>query len=256
MKAKTISILCQKGGTGKTSTAAALCNALTYKGYKVLAVDANAQRNLSQCFNADNTEVGVTDVLLTPAQIRQAITHTPQGDILAGGKELANIDILQEKAGTDSKYTALKEGLSIISKDYDYCIIDTPPYVSTLWLNCVFASDYYVIAAEADAFSLTGTEDVIENITDLKQSHKTLKAAGILITRFTGRATLSRQLLEVFDEPAKRIGTTVFSTPIREGVAVKEAHIMRQSLYEYAPKSNPALDYMTFTDELLARISK
>lgn len=256
MKAKVISIVGQKGGIAKTTTSAALCNALTIKGYKCLAIDINAQRNLTQTYNAESADMGVTDVLLNPACIREAITETEQGDILAGGKDLANIDILQERAGTDNKYLALKEALTIVGKDYDYIICDTPPYVGCLWLNALLASDYYVICAEADAFSITGVEDVISNIQDIKQNNKSLKAAGILITRFAGRATLSKQLLEVFNEPAKRARTTVFSVPIREGISIKECHVMRQSLYKYAPRSKPAADYMAFTEELLARINK
>lgn len=257
MKAKVISIVGQKGGIAKTTTSAALHNALTSKGYKCLAIDINAQRNLSQCFNADNADMGVTDVLLNPACIRDAITQTEQGDILAGGKDLANIDILQEKAGTnDKKYTALKEALSIIGREYQYIICDTPPYIGCLWLNALLASDYYVICAEADAFSITSVQDIISNIKDIKQHNKNLKAAGILVTRYAGRAVLSRQLLEVFNEPAKSIRTSVFSVPIREGVAIREAHIMRQSIFDYAPRSNPARDYMTFTEELIERIGK
>ena len=255
MKAKTISIVNQKGGVGKTTTAAALHNALTYKGYKVLSVDANAQRNLSQCLNADTDDKGVADILLNPAEIRQTITHTEQGDVLAGSKSLANIDILQEQADVESKYLALNTALSIVAKDYDYIIIDTPPFMGTLLLNCLLASDYYIIAAEADAFSISAVEDIIENIKDLQNAYGTkIKAAGILLTRYTGRATLSKQLLEVFNRPAKAIHTTVFSTPIREGIAIKEAHLMRQSLYDYAPKSKPAQDYLAFTEELLTRI--
>lgn len=256
MKAKIIAIAGQKGGIAKTSTAAALHNALTLKGYKVLGADVNAQRNLSQTFNADSADIGVSEVLINPACIRETITHTEQGDIIAGGKDLANIDLWQEKEKVENKYTALKEAFSVIGREYDFIILDTPPFMGTLLLNCLLASDYFVVCAEADAFSLTSTEDIITSVKEIKNMNKGLKCAGILITRFTGRATLSKQLIEVFTEPAKSMHTSVFSAPIREGVAVKEAHIMRQSLFKYAPKSNPAKDYMTFTEELLTRIGK
>ena len=255
MKAKIISIVNQKGGVGKTTTAAALHNALTYKGYKCLSVDANAQRNLTQCLNAEDGDKSIADILISPTDIRAAIRSTTQGDILAGSKALANIDILQEQADVESKYLALNTALKMVSKEYDYIIIDTPPFMGTLLLNCLLASAYYIIAAEADAFSISAVEDLIENIQDLQNSYGTkIKAAGILLTRYTGRATLSKQLIEVFNKPAKAIHTTVFSTPIREGIAIKEAHLMRQSLYDYAPRSKPAQDYLAFTDELLTRI--
>ena len=258
-----ISILNQKGGVGKTTTAAALHNALTLKGYKVLAIDADAQRNLSQTFGADTKDDTATliDVLLG-TDITSAIQHTPQGDIIAANKRLANIDQLYKGTG---KFNALKEAIrplkqnlfSTHQKDaYDFIIIDTPPAIGTLLLNALMLTDYAVITLEADIFSLSALEDITANLQDAQGYNDNLKIAGILLTRFTGRATLSKQLRETFTTPAAEIGTIVFKTPIRENIAVKEAHIMRQSLYDYAPKSNAAIDYMDFTEELLKIVKK
>ena len=252
----TISICNQKGGIGKTTTAAALHNALTFKGYKVLSIDVNAQRNLSQTFGATTDGITVKDILLTPAAIKDAIQTTGQGDIVAGSKDLANIDILQAEAGTQDKYKALKAGLKAIASKYDFCVIDSPPFMGSLLLNCLLASDYIVIVCEADAYSLGALDDIAENIQAVKGDNKRLQIAGILLTRYAGRATLTKQLTELFRDPAHSLGTEVFSTPIRENIAIKEAHIMRQSLYEYAPKSNAAQDYLAFTGELLERIER
>lgn len=249
----TISICNQKGGVGKTTTAGALVNALSLKGYKTLAIDVNAQRNLSQIFNASTQGITVKDVLLEPVKVKEAIQTTEQGDIIAGDKALANIDVLQKN--NKGKYNRLKEALSSLEAGYDFCVIDTPPLLNTSLINCLMASDYVVIAAEADIFSIVAVEDIGENIADVQENYnKDLKIAGILLTRFTGRASLSKQLQEAMSEPAKRIGTKVFKTPVREAVAVRESHIMRQSIYDYAPKSNPASDYLAFTEELLTTI--
>ena len=94
--------------------------------------------------------------------------------------------------------------------------------------------------------------NITENIKEAQSTYNEgLKVAGILLTRYTGRATLSKQLREAFIEPAETLNTKVYKEPIREGIAVKEAHIMQQSIFDYEPKSNPALDYMAFIEEYL-----
>ena len=246
---KVISVVNQKGGVAKTTTAAALHNALTLKGYKCLAIDTDAQRNLSQTFGADTKDDTATliDILLGTSNAKDAIQATPQGDIIAGNKRLANIDQLYKGTG---KFNALKDALKPL-KGYDYIIIDTPPQVGTLLLNALMTTDYVVITLEADIFSLSALDDIASNLQDAQGYNRKLKIAGILLTRFSGRTTLAKQLRDTFKAPAADIGTIVFKTPIRESIAVKEAHIMRQSLYEYAANSNPAADYMAFTEELL-----
>ena len=79
---------------------------------------------------------------------------------------------------------------------------------------------------------------------------------GLLLTRFSSRSVLSRDLTEAFDKAASQMGTRLFSASIREGVAVKEAQVRRQDLFSYAPNSNPAKDYSSFVDELLTVLEK
>lgn len=245
----TICIANQKGGIGKSTTAAALTSGLILKGYRALCIDANAQRNLTQTFAANSKGNNLESVLLGKCSITDAIQHTNQGDIVAGSKELANIDITLK---AKDKYYKLKEALEPISKDYDYCIIDCPPYTGTLFINSIISANEVIIVCEADIYSLSALEDITENIQGLQyEFNKGLKVAGILLTRFTGRATLSKQLKEAFIEPAEELETKVYKEPIRESIAVKEAHIMQQSIFEYDAKSNPAIDYMAFIEEYL-----
>lgn len=251
---KTIAIVNQKGGIGKTTTAAALTSGLILKGYKALCIDANAQRNLTQTMAANTTGLTLKGILLNECGITEAIQHTEQGDIVAGSKELANIDLL---LNTKDKYYRLKNALEPIEGKYDYCIIDTPPYTGTLFLNALMAADTALIVAEADIYSIGAVEDITENIEDIQANfNKGLTVAGILLTRFTGRPTLSKQLKDAFTEPAKNLHTEVFNTCIREAIAIKEAHIMRQSIFAYDAKSNPAQDYNNFIDELLKRLGQ
>ena len=93
---------------------------------------------------------------------------------------------------------------------------------------------------------------MIDNIQAIKEDiNPKLKVEGILLTRYNGRANLTKILREEFIEPAAELDTKVFNTVIREGVAIKEAHLMRQSIFDYDSKSNVAVDYAAFIDELL-----
>lgn len=244
-----ITVLNQKGGVGKTTTAAALISGLTSKGFKTVGVDLDSQRNLSMTMQADTKHKTVLGVLTNQCTAEEAIQHTEQGDIIAAGKELAAIDSILTGRGREQR---LKEALQPLGKKYKYIVIDTPPNIGTLVLSALIASNSVLITAEADIYSRTALEDLIDNIQTVKESiNPNLKVEGILLTRYNGRANLTKILREEFIEPAAELDAKVFDTVIREGVAIKEAHLMRKSIFDYDSKSNVAVDYTAFIEELL-----
>ena len=246
---KVITVLNQKGGVGKTTTAAALISGLTSKGYKTLGIDLDSQRNLSMTFYADTKHKTALGVLTNQCTAEEAIQHTEQGDIIAAGKELAAIDSILTGKGREQR---LKEALQPLEKKYKYVVIDTPPNIGTLVLSALIASDSVIITAEADIYSRTALEDLTDNIDAVRAGlNSKLKVEGILLTRYNSRTTLAKYLREEFIEPAAELDTKVFNTVIREGTAVKEAHLMRKSIFDYDSKSNVAIDYAAFIDELL-----
>ena len=249
---RTIAIATQKGGVGKTTTAWTLANCLRQKGKRVLAIDLDQQRNLSNLFRANTkTENNSLSLFLNTAEAREVIQHTDQGDIIPAGKNLQALDLtLKNKSG---KEYFLKNSLEPVSGNYDYCVIDCPPSLGMATMNALTTSDCVVIPVEASAFSLDGLDDIAETIDYVKEkcNNPKLKIAGILLTRYEPNTNLSKAVIDIANGIAKNLNTKVFSSPIRNSVKVREAQMLRTDLFQYAGKCNPAQDYESFTEELL-----
>lgn len=254
MNARIISIANQKGGVGKTTTALALAYGLANKDYKVLLIDMDSQVNatMTVCALEDNA-ITMMDILEDPTKAASAvISINPQMDILPGGASLASAD--RSLIGMDMAYR-LKEALKPLMASYDYMIIDCPPAMGTLLSNALTASTDVIIPAQADMYAI----DAIDNLYNAmimaakKYTNPDLHIAGILITRYNGRSTLSKQLSDVIGGLAHRMATFVYDVRIRESVAVREAQTVRRDIYSYAPKANAVIDYQNFVDEFLKR---
>lgn len=234
----------QKGGAAKTTTAHAIGAGLRRDGGKVLFIDLDPQANLTATMNATRAPLTVLDVLRGTQAVR-AITTTAGGDIIAASPYLAGAD--RQIAGPDK----LKKALQSIASRYDFIIIDTPPALGVLTVNALTAANYVVIPAQADPYSLQGIGQLMETIAEVKRTtNRALRIGGILITRYAGRAVLSRDMAELLQETAAKHKTKVYATPIREGIACKEAQAMKQDIFTYAPKSKPAQDYAALIEEI------
>lgn len=248
--ARMIAVINQKGGVAKSTTAAALLAGLTLKGYKVLAIDLDAQTSLSFIAGAE-TEGVITSwhVFHRKGKAADAIQRTEAGDIIASNKELAGADA--EITGTGREYR-LKEALAPIAGNYDYIIIDTPPALGIITVNALTACDSVIIPAQADVLSIQAITQLAETVGDVRiYTNPALTIEGILLTRYGSRAVLSREFADMAGEIAAQLGTKVFRSRIREGVAVKEAQATRQSLFSYAPTAKVTEDYKAFVEELL-----
>lgn len=249
---KVVCVINKKGGVAKTTTSLALGTGLQGKGFSVLFIDMDSQCNLSMCAGADVEGKNVLGVLMEQVSIDEAIQQTPMGDVLPAGLALAGADGIITETG---KEYHLKEALSSMKRRYDFVIIDTPPSLSVLAINAMTASDWLIIPVQADMFSRDGLLQLDRAIRkDRQYCNPSLKIAGILLTRYSDRNVLSRNLKEVFEELAKQMGTAVFQSSIREAVAIKEAQVMHKSIFEYAPKSKATQDYMEFVEEFLEKV--
>ena len=246
---KTISITNQKGGTGKTTTAEALSDGLSLRGYRTLRIDLDAQCNLSFTAGADTEGATILGVLTGEVKIKDAIQHTDMGDIIPASKALSGADAFIIGTGKEFR---LKEALEPVEAQYDFVILDTPPALGVITINALSACNSVIIPAQADVFSLQGIEQLWETIKPVrKYTNPNLAIEGILLTRFNPRSVLSRDIAELAEKLAKKLGTKLFKTTIREAIAVKEAQISKQSLFGYAPKAKVTEDYSRFIAELL-----
>lgn len=246
---RVIAVANQKGGTAKTSTAHALATGAAYKGKRALAIDFDPQGNLSFIMGADANQAGAYELMKQQATAKQTIQHTEQGDIITASLNLAAADT--EFSGKPGRDFFLQAALEPIQSLYDIAVIDTPPTLGTLLINALTASTEVIIPMNADILSLQGLYQLIETIKQVKSfCNKQLKVTGILLTRYSDRTVLARDIKETISSKCQEMQIPLLNIVIRDGVAVKEAQTTQQSLFEYAPNSNPAKDYLQLFEEI------
>ena len=245
--AEIIAITNQKGGVGKTTTAAALIASLSERGDKVLGVDLDPQGNLGFSLGVDIENVHTMyEVFKKQLPIDQAICTATYGDLLASNILLSGVELECNKPGREYM---LKTELSLVSARYDYIIIDTPPALNLLTVNAYVSADKLIIPMAPEILSLLGVTQIKETIETVRQYYNpSLKVIGILLNKFNARLNLNRDVLELSQQIAQQLDTKVFESKIRQSVMVAEA----ESIVTYSPTCKPAMDFAALVDEILA----
>ena len=241
-----LTIANQKGGTAKTTTAAAIAQGAAHRGRKVLVIDLDPQGNLTLFAGANAQHAGAFELMAGSAPACDCIQHTAAGnlDVIAASWNLSTIS-----SSTGSAYR-LHNALRPLQNVglYDLIVIDTPPTAGELQYNALIASTRLLIPLKPDTGSLQGLYQIADTAARIQQTNNALQIAGYLLT-CCGRSTLHRQLAAQIEEAASARGIP-YCGSIRQGVAVQEAQTLQRSLYDYAPNSKPAQDYLTVLDAL------
>lgn len=246
---KVITVINQKGGVGKTTTALSFGVGLGLKKKKVLIVDLDPQTNLSFIFNAGTTKPSIYDVFFNKTNIVDTIHKSKNYDFITSHSDLSLADTTITKTG---KEYILSEALETIKDQYDYIILDTPPALGILTINSLTASDCCIITSQADIFSLQGIGQLADTIKAIKKyCNSKLIIAGILITRYNSRTILSKDMTFNLESIAKNINTKVYNTKIRECIAIKESQAMQTDIFTYSKGSNASKDYNAFIKEFM-----
>lgn len=246
--AKIIAIANNKGGIGKSTTAANLGAALALKGKRVLVVDTDPQANLTAALldiDESPLDISIYDAITGVASV-PVHNILPNLDLVPAGIELAaaEIDLVNRRA----REYVLKKLLSPVVGKYDYVLIDCAPSLGLITLNVLSMADCVLIPLTGEALPMRGLamldNYISEVVADLNPN---LHVGGVLITRYNNRK-LNSVVLETIKE---RYGEKVLNTKIRENISIAEAPLAHCSIFDYAPESNGASDYMALATELL-----
>lgn len=226
-----------KGGTGKTTTAAAIAQAAAWHGAKVLAVDLDPQANLTFVLGATMNHGGAFEVLQGERSLAEVIQQTPQGvDVLSAHPDLATLRT------TTGGAKVLAKALESVKDHYSLCVIDTPPTMGILTYTALAACNRLIIPLEADINSLQGMYQIAEIAHEISRTNENIKHLDALITRYDKRATINKHMMQEILQQAERNGLTPAGV-IPYGIAVREAQALQKSLFLHAAKSNPATAY-------------
>lgn len=263
MTAQLISVVNQKGGVGKTTTAVNLGAALATSGHKVLLVDMDPQSNLTTHLGLGENHTGAeTEESLEKPPIPEFTVY----DVLKGTKKISdviinrssNLDVVPaslflsaadlELGGTIGRELILKRALQEVVGKYEYIIVDCPPALGLLSLNALAAVEKVVVPVQSEYLALHGVRQLLDTIEQVRSVYNpTLAVGGVLICLHDNRRRLARA---VYDTIKAYFGDLVFNTVIRTNVSLAEAPASGQSIFEYAPDSAGAEDYLAFGKEI------
>lgn len=243
----------QKGGVGKTTTAAALASgAKLLLGKRVLAVDLDPQCNLSLALGGDLSQElpNVRDALDRRLAVRECVQALAQCDLLPSTLGLAGADRRYTDMGATFR---LREALESVSDDYDLVVIDTPPTLGVLTLMALTASDGTLIPLNTDAFSIQAVGQLLETVeTVRKYSNPALSVIGYAITRYDGRSRASKDYRDAIADVADKTGIPLLASIVREGVAAREATGSGVSIFEQ--RSRQSDDYESLLREVAGKV--
>lgn len=250
---KIISIINQKGGVGKTTTAVNLAAFLADKGYKTMLVDADSQGNATSGLSKDvEFEERLYDVLLGDVSIEEAVVKTDikKLSILPASIDLAGAEI--EMVSMEKREFLMKRKLDQVRDKYDFILIDCPPSLGLMTLNALVASQEILIPIQAEFYALEGLSQLVKTVQVVtRKLNPGLSILGILLTMFDGRTNLS---LQVADEVKKYFGNKVFRTVIPRSVKLSEAPSFGEPILTYASKSKGAEAYKKLCREVIKRV--
>lgn len=249
---KVISISSFKGGTAKTSTSLHIGSALSlFHKQKVLLIDFDAQANLTTGLGFDPDEQdSMAPVLQGEKPIQDVILDTciPNMKIIPADTWLERVEVSGSLAADRYSHERLKEILRHL--DFDVVLIDTPPSLCWLTESSLIASNYSLVCATPEFYSVKGLQRLALFINNISERHGT-KVLGVSLSFWNPRGKSNDAFLKVIEQtfPGK-----LLQAKVRRDIAVSEATIYGKPIFETAPQSRASKDYMDLTSEILMRL--
>lgn len=249
---KKITVSSFKGGTAKTSTTLHLGAALaTFHKKKVLLIDFDAQANLTAGLGFDpDAQDSMAPVLQGKKKIEEVIlkTSVKNLDLIPADTWLERVEVTGPLAADRYSHERLKEILRPLN--YDVVIIDTPPSLCWLTESALIASQHSLVCATPEFYSVKGLQRLSYFLENISQRHP-LQVIGVALSFWNPRGKSNDAFLEVIETtfPKKTL-----ENKIRRDITVSESSVFGKPVFDTAPKSRAAQDYIELTKELLARM--
>ncbi len=246
-----LSVVNQKGGVGKTTSAVNLTAALHLAGKKVLLCDFDPQANSTSGLGVDKDELetSIYDVIINGADPKSAVVETEWGHVLPSSAALSGAGI--ELISMPDREHQLRKALDALRNDYDYIFVDCPPSLELLTLNALCAADHILIPVQCEYYALEGLRDLMTTLRAVNRSfNKKLDIYGVILTMFDGRTNLSMQVAE---EVRRYFPGKVFATVIPRNVRLSEAPSHGMPIMAYDRFSRGAESYNALAQEFLKK---
>ena len=249
--AKIISIINQKGGVGKTTTAVNLSALMADMGQRVLLIDLDPQGNATSGLGMAVEDKSAYEVLMGRIQMKDLVEKTDFKNLSIAGSDIRLADAELQLVNVDKREYRLKTALAAVQKDFDFVIIDCPPSLSLLTVNALSASDSVIIPIQCEYYALEGVASLVQTIQKVKKTlNPRLEIEGVLLTMLDGRTNLG---LQVVDEVKKHFKKQVYGTVIPRTVRLGEAPSHGEPIHIYDKRSTGTTAYAALAQEVLQR---
>jgi chromosome partitioning protein len=253
---KIISVVIQKGGSGKTTTTLNLAAALRDEGKRVLLIDLDPQSNLTQSLGiAGEVEPNIYHALRQEAfeqaaALEDLVQNRYGLDLVPSSLELAGVEL--ELVSIYGREQILKQLLSRLQTPYDYVLIDCPPSMGMLTVNALVASDLFIMPLQAEFLPLKGVGSFMRHLDKIKKlMNPNISLLGFVLTKYDHRKTMNRNVLEKLKEAYGE--DKIFPTFIRTNIALVNAQEKGMDIFTFDKHSNGAKDYGQLAQEFLAK---
>lgn len=257
--ATVISIVNQKGGVGKSTTAINLAAGLAEVGERVLLVDLDPQAATTWAFGYEPAELerSVYDVLVGGMDLRDVVLRQSEQPLGHSRVDLVPSQLILSRFAQDLRQRARREAvmaraLDGVRGEYDFVILDcAPSAIGELEINAMYAADYVIIPTMAEKMPLYGVNDVMDALGEVREHKPELQVLGALLTRVDNRNKLTHTARE---EVVRAFGSRKFDTEIRTNVRLAEQPREASSVLVSAPDSAGAEDYRNLAREVIRRV--
>ncbi len=251
--AKIITLVNQKGGVGKTTSAINLAACLAYMGQETLLIDMDPQANTTSGLGVDkdSLESHIYHSLIDNIRLEDILKPTPVQllDLAPSNQDLTGAEV--ELVGVENRETRLRDVISKFEKEYKYIFVDCPPSLGLLTLNSLVAADSVIIPMQCEYYALEGVSQLIKTIELVQKNlNPKLEIEGVLFTMFDSRTNLSEQ---VEQEIRKYFGDKVYDTRIPRAVRLAEAPSYGKPIILYDRYSKGTDAYVGFAKEFIKR---